>query len=787
MTDCAFKTFLVYVSIGILGVSLTPAEQNFPLIRNGDFRLQQGNRLAMRQSWLAGHTMTFEKAEGPDGIPAVLMDKPNGAIYQDLELVPGDYILSVEVQVSPGGKARIQAGEVFKEQGGTNGWQRVSVEFVSDGDPVRITLDNPPPSKGAVRFRDVRVNIEKLNSSAVPVVQGEPVGRIVLSPDAEPAEQYAVWELQHFVWSMTGHTPGLAGRDEVFSGRTVFVGRAAKGSEVDSLTPMKDEAYVVAANGSSLILAGKTARGTLYAVYDFLKTQGCRWFLPGKRGEVVPRHDALTIEAGTRVESPDWDVRGILVHPGHYYHNGSWVNVLGDDYFDWAVRNRINAMWHGGLYTDDMGAHRGYSHTQRLNHSWQSFYPKDGPPEWAPLVNGKRTRYHPSGRPNMVCTSNPDYRDAVVKGVLQYFKDTPQATAFSVSADDQPAFWCECEKCRAMDPDYGKEKWQCITTGRLTGNPHLSMTDRAIDFVNEVAERVSRVYPDKMIEMYSYGSTTAPPTRFKVHPNVLIKVCFWSYSPASCSLADTRFEHNAETAKRMDGWIKAGTKHFGLYDYGSYLNPDCPIFWFFPIVDSLKVFHEKWGFRHYLGETDNTFGPSMMAYNLRARALWDRNIDYRREIEDICRNFYGPAAQEMFNYNMLMHDALLKWKPNTNKANPSLPYGQNKDGQVWLGHVLEYDLSIMAKGQELLDRAAKLAGDETIEARLGVAQFGHSLFTLWLAQRVKPQTPETTAAAKAALKFVMSLWGENGNLVYRGMRDTLAQLQEKEEEQKQQP
>ena len=792
MSKHALKTLAACVLIGGLGASLAPADQNFPLVRNGDFRLQQGNRLVMRQSWLAGHTMTFEKAEGPDGLPAVLMDRPNGAIYQDLELVPGHHVLSVEVNVSPNGKAKVQAGEVFKEHGETNGWQRVSVKFAYHGEPVRITLDNPAPAAGAVRFRDVRVDVERLNSSTVLVADGEPIGRIVLAPDAEPAEQYAAWELQHSIWRMTGHAPGLAGRDEVFPGRTVFVGRAAKGPAVDKLKQLKDESYVVAADDSSVILAGKTPRGTLYATYDFLKTQGCGWYMPGARGEVIPKRDALAIRDGSRVETPDWDVRGILVHPGNYYHNGSYVIVVGDDYFDWAVRNRINAMWQGTSYTIDLGAHRGYSHTQRLNHSWQSFYPKDGPAEWAPLVKGKRTRYYPGGRPNMLCTSNQDYRDAVVEGVLEYFRENPRAAAYSVSADDEPAFWCECRECRAQDADRGRKKWECDTTGRLVGRPHMPMTDRAIHFVNEVAERVTRVYPDKLIEMYAYGSTQWPPARFKVHPSVLMKICYFGQRP-SRSLSDMTFWAAASTAKGkrgLDHWVKAGVKHFGLYDYGSFQNPDCPVFWFYHITDSLKVFHEKWGFRHYLGETDNTFGPSMMAYNLRARALWDRNIDYRREIEDICREFYGPAARDMFDYYMLMHDALLEWEPKKTGPSPepdeepdqpSLP--GTKRGSYWLGLGLEYDISIMAEGQKILDRAAaKAGGDSMLETRISVAQFGHSLFTLYVADEspwAAPETPEMIAAAKAARERVMSLWGKHGNLVLRSTREYLAHFRPK--------
>jgi len=767
MPSCPFRLFALFVLVGFACAPSVLAAQRFPLVRNGDFRLRHGNRPHMRQSWIGGHTMKLEPAESPDELPCVLMDRGNGAIHQDLWLVPGAYVLSVEVGVSPNGKAKIRAGDAVTEQGQTSGWKRVSVKFACRDEPVRITLDNPAGA-GEVRFRDVRVEAEKLTTGLVPVMDGEPLGRIVLPADPEPAEAYAAWELQYFIWRMTGRAPGLDGRDEVFPGRVVFIGRAAKGPAVEALKRLKDESYVVAGEDSSLVLTGKITRGTLYAVYDFLKAQGCRWYMPGKLGEVVPRREKLALPSGARVETPDWgEVRGILAWGNLYRHRG-WVYNLGDDIFDWAVRNRINAIWHGGKYTDDLGAHRGGSYIARINHSWGSLARTGGGhPEWRALVRGKRMRLNPtSGRRNQPCTSNPDYRDAVVEIVLKYFEENPDAGSYAVSPDDGPGYWCECKNCRAQDPDCGKGKWE---SGKR-GEPPMPMTDRALHFVNEVAERVSKVYPDKLIEMYSYQMTGFPPTRSKVHPNVLIKITYRSFGPARHSLADTTIHHNSLVTKRMDGFAEPGTKHFGLYDYGSYKNPDCPIFWFFPIVDSLKVLHEKWGFEHYLGETDNTFGPSMMAYNLRAQALWDGKIDYRREIEDICRRFYGPAAEEMFEYNLFMHDAMLNWELTE----------PDRKGRMfaWIGQdyaiVGQYSLPTMVKGQKILDRAAaKVRGDETLEARISVSQFGHSLFTLYVAQQRDPQTPETINAAKAAHERVMSLLGTNGNLVLGRTRQAL--------------
>jgi hypothetical protein len=98
---------------------------------------------------------------------------------------------------------------------------------------------------------------------------------------------------------------------------------------------------------------------------------------------------------------------------------------------------------------------------------------------------------------------------------------------------------------------------------------------------------------------------------------------------------------------------------------------------------------------------------------------------------------------------------------------------------AWIGRkraiLGQYDLPTMAKGQEILDRAvAKVRGDETLEARISVAQFGHSLFTLYVAQQTDPQTRATINAARAAHERVMGLWGANGNLVLRGTRQALA-------------
>jgi len=197
-----------------------------------DFPLRQSIGPDMRQSWRGGRGIKFEEAATKDGTPSIRMEGDAGAMFQDVDLIPGEYELSVGVKVSPRGRAVVKAGEAKVEQTATEGWIRVSLRFVCDGNPVRVILAKGRPVKGTVRFRDVRVVAVRLVAQSVPVADGRPLGRIALPADPEPAEAFAAWELQRFVWRMTGRAPGLASRDETFPGRTIFIGRAAKGASV---------------------------------------------------------------------------------------------------------------------------------------------------------------------------------------------------------------------------------------------------------------------------------------------------------------------------------------------------------------------------------------------------------------------------------------------------------------------------------------------------------------------------------------------------------------------------
>ena len=760
----------VVPALVVLSAPVLWADDGFPL-RNGNFKWGAGFWLAPnRQDWTDSEGLKVLAEPDAHRDPSVKVPiQMYGGLWmaQQVRLVPGEYELSVEVQVDPedDGRVRLVGGseQYTKIQGPTDQpkerWQRMAVRFeTSATGPTEVKIEGV---RGSFRIRAPRIDIVQLKTAAVPCHQGAGIGRIVLPENPDPAEAYAAWELQFFLWKMTGRAPGIAGRDAVVDGRVMAIGRAATSDRRAALQGLSPEAYVVAVEDQRITLAGNSPRATLYAAYDFLKTQGCRWYLPGKRGEVIPRQNAIRLAAGVRHESPDWNVRGFLLHPTNYGPRGQVVNVLGNDYFDWAARNRINAVWHGSAATHDLGAHRGGSHIQRLNHAWFSFLPKDPPQEWAALVNGQRQFWHASGRPNMVCTTNPDYRDRVVSQIVKYFHEHPHARVAACSADDEPVHWCQCETCRALDRDGGKGPWEL----QDSGHPKLPMTDRALHFVNEVAARVSKVHPDKQIEMYAYASTGPPPETQRVHPNVLVKITSFQLSPVR-----SLFERHPSTRGMIDSlnqWRAMGAKNLGLYDYGGFQQIDCPIFWFFLVNNHLRALHERWGMRHYLGETDNTIGPSMMLFNIRAASLWDRKTDYQEVLRDICQHFYGEASGEMLQYYHHMHQQMLTWE---------LPAGAPTP---FVGDAVEYSLPAMITGRNLLQAArAKVVGNVTLLDRIAIAEFGHALFTHYIATRNSGpyrgrETVQSMQVATAAHARVVALWGRNGNYVIDRTRDAL--------------
>jgi hypothetical protein len=452
-------------------------------------------------------------------------------------------------------------------------------------------------------------------------------------------------------------------------------------------------------------LVGNSDTGTLYAVYDVLKQQGCRWIIPGETGEVVPQKESLG-KINDKVEVPDYTTRGFFIWAQDFFPGAGWIYVNMDDYFDWALKNRMNAIWDGGQ-SYDFGAYRGHGWIQQTGHSfnasiapYQEYFKTH--PDWYPLVRGERMPVADVGPklPNQLCVSNPGLREYTANLILDFFKNNPTSKAFPMNPMDGPNYWCECEECKKLDPpgiDWSKN-----------GRENLPVADRLINYANYVADRIAKVYPDKLIEVYAYNPRV-PPVKEKVHPNILIKFAFSSGRPINVSIMDTQNPMARVERQYLDGWKAAGVKHFAYYNYADWEHPDATLFWFFSITDVLKNLKAHYNFGGLLGETETQIQADPMWYGVMARMLWNVETDYRDAIRDICEAFYGPAATDMYEFNLLMDKTVRSGKANTTEQNRHLE--------------LSYDA--LVQGQALLDiAAAKVKADPVLTRRIALARFG---------------------------------------------------------------
>lgn len=702
--------------------------RSFPL-RNGDFSFVSrpwGMPANWRTMvWSGQHTFSLDPVPtGPQNSPstAVITAAAHGraAYWQDVYLIKGKYRLRVDIKLSGGCIANLLVNDGSMAIDSAESFKTVSVDFSADGN-TRIHL--LMQGTGEARFKNVQIIPLELKTNPAPVQNSPYIGEIVLPENPDLAEEYAAWELQRCIGKLTGYVPGLRGRDKTQPGISILLG----GEPDYRLRRLNDESYRVAKTKNAIILQGNSPRSTLYAVYDFLKEQGCAWGFAGELGEQIPKVKYINLPKANRYETPDYDVRGYYIWPQHMLPDGGWMAPDLEAEMDWALRNRMNALWAAEVH--DFGAHRGYSHLQTNNHSWAPFL-NDEHPEWWPLVDGKRLRLHMSGRPNQLCVSNKQLRDAAVEKALAAFRDEPRLKIFALSPEDEPCWWCECENCRKLDADQGKGEWKPATDG----TPNISMADRVINFVNEVAARVVKVYPDKQIEVYAYGSYRDAPKREKVHPSVLIKYTYWPRPPLNEKILETKAAGPLEAVRQLNGWKKAGTKHFGLYDYYNWIYPDAVTTEFFQAADMLRTLNKKWGFKHALGETESGTFPAMMMYNLRAALLWNVDTDYREFMHKMCTDFYGPAAETIYEYYVALDDIILKsdkWK------DPDWSYLNFSD------YTVEDCISLGV----ILSRAeAKCKGIQPYESRIEIARFGHDSLYYAVAQ-----SSETTLSAEQKL------------------------------------
>ena len=543
------------------------------------------------------------------------------------------------------------------------------------------------------------------------VENGQPRATIVVAADAGGVTQQAAQELQTYLERISGAHLDIRSENENVTGTRILVGPGkaveAMGVEIPSgfTNQMNEEGYVVRTAGSDLVLAGNESgsyRGTLYAVYDFLETLGCRWFFPGNYGEVVPKHDTIAIGDMDRTERPDFRFRNI-------WYSG-WMPVSDTnrtDFGTWVDRNRMNNLQ--GLSLPGDGS------IVRLAPAEQYF--ESNPEIYAVDEQGERTK-------DMLCLTEPEAVRIAVKTITDTFRADPSALSFGFAPPDGHPL-CHCDRCTAAIPGF---------TGWGMGDPSLS--DLWFGFANAVATEVYKEFPDRWLFTNGYANRVRPPEGVgKLAPKLgiqsaMISIC--TLHPIGDPVCIQR-----QVYKTIFDRATRDLNSVFVYDYDPGKGLDgMP----FPALHNLEhdfpYFKDRniWGF---WTEGQNCWMVTHLNYYARAKLMWNAKTDVRALVRDYCEKFYGAAADPVEDYIWTLEDAV----------------GESRVHETW-GDLIAWQAiltpEVMRRLDEDIHRAEALVQDDANKEHVRVFSLVHDNTKAFVTMENCAARGDFTGAAKAA-------------------------------------
>lgn len=545
-----------------------------------------------------------------------------------------------------------------------------------------------------------------MNRNYILASEGSTDWKIVLPADAIPSEKYAAEELQKFLKEISGAEFPVVNDSAAPTEHEIVLGfgpRAGALGLADEEASLGRDGLIMRTVGETLVLAGGRPHGTLNAVYAFLEeVLGCRWFT----AEVsrIPKRDTIEIPELNDRQVP------VMAESRETYNKCAFNG-------DWAARNRLMGPVHrleekhGGAYRYNQYAP---VHTFNLLVPPEVYF--DEHPEYFSEIDGVRTKER-----SQLCLTNPDVLEIATKKVLEWIEMDPEAEYISVSQND----WynaCRCEKCRAID------------------EAEESGSGTMIWFLNQLAERVCAVYPDKKIGVLAYQYTRKPPKHLKPHPNIVIRLCdiecCFSHPLNECQEIMSfkkRTTSGTTFVEDLVGWGKI-CEHIHVWDYTTnfmhFLMPFPNFQVLGPNLRFLAENHVTGMFEQGNGDTLHGEMQELRAYVL-AKLLWNPYQDTDALILEFLTGYYGMAAGPIYQYMKMLQKKIEDENIHMGIYDqPTTPY---------------LSADILKKAHELFEKAEKLADNEEVLHRVRLAHMGIDYVDLAIMKKDTPGRLEKVA------------------------------------------
>lgn len=480
----------------------------------------------------------------------------------------------------------------------------------------------------------------------------------------------SVNDLALYLGKMSGPKIEVLTAEPTDGRRPIYVGAAAE--KVFGKVKAHDAAeqgFRLVVTSEAVGLYGESPLATSYAVYELLERLGCRWYLPSTVGECIP--ERKTIDLAATDES---------IVPATLYRALALMNV--DDAFSRRVRL-------GGF-------------ALKAQHALETYLPAENlttHPDWYVKRDGKP-------HPRRVCWGTPEVADAIADGIIARL-DARYVPSISLSPNDGLGF-CDCEKCRALD------------TGDIDPSCGLvSLTDRYLHFVNRVAERVTKKYPDVLFGFLVYGPISRPPLREKPHANLIPQIAPITYCRAH-TMAQTDLCPSRQLIRPI---LEAWGKTCGRVSYYNYMFHLAETSVPYPMIqqmsDELPLIYAN-RVLFWQPETMANWDSVQPGQILGLRMSWNPKQNPGEILSEFYTRYYGAAAQPMRQYWELVDQA---WIKNPEHAGSGWGYGKR------------FPAAVMKQFRAAMDQALAACKTDLERQRVTLHNEGLKQFELFMAMR----------------------------------------------------
>lgn len=440
---------------------------------------------------------------------------------------------------------------------------------------------------------------------------------IVLAPKTVGHERQAAVLLAKYLSQISGK------EFKIFESATPPEGRAILVGSVAGLVPagLSDDSYAIKSDNQTLRFIGNTPMGTAFAATAFLEENlGCRFWSWDE--EDIPLKPAIRIGAIDRTKKAPFK-------QGEIWNEEAQTNLNGFLYKSKA-KPTVSFTGNHTLYP--------------LLTPWA----KEHPEAW-PLneKDGKRA-------PNNIhlCYMAPGMPEALAEAlskIVERNKGNVKDFIYFAGMGDWWGGMCQCEVCKKV---YQEETWTRPGADANEGKEIIPASSTLLRMINRTAEILENKYPGIRVGTMAYLNLEAPPGITKPRDNVIIQVPHLRHCLAHP--VDFPCKGNIGYYDNLKRWCEIAPERVYVWDYnvnfgGNFVYP-------FPtlgaMAENLRVYY-RLGCAGVAvqGNYVSMGGDLIVAKNyVLCKVLWNPELKTDDLLEEFCKGYYGPAAEDMLSY-----------------------------------------------------------------------------------------------------------------------------------------